>query len=164
MDAQTLATAAGVPLGTLNMWVTRGFIPGERLGRGRRREFDLEVAIRVGIVAELVRFGVGLAAAVAAAGTAMGRRGEGEKLLVLFGFSLTDDMIVHNPAQLTELQEHMRRVPVVIPFNSEDDLPAFFERQRTIPNVYAVINIKQIEAKMRRANEEWEQQRQGKRG
>ena len=52
MDAQTLATAAGVPLGTLNMWVTRGFIPGERLGRGRRREFDLEVAIRVGIVAE----------------------------------------------------------------------------------------------------------------
>ena len=94
----------------------------------------------------------------------MGRRGEGEKLLVLFGFSLTDDMIVHNPAQLTELQEHMRRVPVVIPFNSEDDLPAFFERQRMIPNVYAVINIKQIEAKMRRANEEWEQQRQGKRG
>ena len=164
MDAQTLATAAGVPLGTLNMWVTRGFIPGERLGRGRRREFDLEVAIRVGLVAELVRFGVGLAAAVAAAGTAMGRRGEGEKLLVLFGFSLTDDMIVHNPAQLTELQEHMRRVPVVIPFNSEDDLPAFFERQRMIPNVYAVINIKQIEAKMRRANEEWEQQRQGKRG
>src|SRR6266576_4825456 len=107
MDAQTLATAAGVPLGTLNMWVTRGFIPGERLGRGRRREFDLEVAIRVGIVAELVRFGVGLAGAVAAAGHAMERRGEGEKLLVLFGYLPTEDMIVHNPALLAEMQEFM---------------------------------------------------------
>jgi hypothetical protein len=161
MDARAVAKAAGVKINTLNVWVARELIPGMAIGtRGLRRDFDIDTAINVALMAELVRFGLGAAAASAAVAKAETERGQGEKLLVLFGFSLAPDMVVYEPAKLAELQEFMRQAPVVRPFNSEADLPAFFEKHHIIADVYAVINVKQIEAKMRRAAEEWEQERQ----
>jgi hypothetical protein len=60
MDARSLAAAAGVNIGTLNVWVQRGLIPGMTIGtKGRQRDFDRETATGVLLLAELVQFGVG---------------------------------------------------------------------------------------------------------
>jgi len=66
VDARTVATIAGVKVGTLNAWAQRGLVRGLELGpSGRRRNIDIETAVRIGVIAALVRFG--LSADVAAA-------------------------------------------------------------------------------------------------
>ena len=58
MDAQAVAAAAGVAVGTLNVWIQRGLIPGMTIGsRGRQRNFDLTTAVGIGIIGELVELG-----------------------------------------------------------------------------------------------------------
>ena len=58
MDARAIAELAGVGVGTLNVWVQRGLIPGMSTGaRGRQREFDDVAATNVLLIATLVRLG-----------------------------------------------------------------------------------------------------------
>ena len=46
MDARAVAEIAEIEVGTLNVWVQRGIIPGMSVGtRGRQRDIDLETAI-----------------------------------------------------------------------------------------------------------------------
>src|SRR5580704_10977643 len=64
LDARSVAKAARVGIGTLNVWVQRGLIPGMVTGaRGRQRDFDLDTATNVALIAELVRLGLAVAAA-----------------------------------------------------------------------------------------------------
>src|SRR4051812_23042078 len=60
MDARALAAAARVQVTTLNAWIHRGYVPGAlEGGRGRARDFDLDTAVRVALMVELVRLGLG---------------------------------------------------------------------------------------------------------
>ena len=60
MDARAVAIAAGVDVLTLNTWVSRGQIPGMKIGaRGRRRDFDVETATKVAVIAQLTKIGLG---------------------------------------------------------------------------------------------------------
>jgi len=64
MDARAVAAAAGIEVTTLDVWVHRGRVPGMEVGvRGRQRDFDLQTATGVLLLAELVRFGLGVAMA-----------------------------------------------------------------------------------------------------
>jgi len=60
MDARAVAEIADIEVGTLNVWVQRGLIPGMTIGaRGRQRDFDLDTATHILIMAQLVRLGFG---------------------------------------------------------------------------------------------------------
>jgi len=75
VDAKTLSGIAGVAIGTLNVWISRGLIPGVGTGtQGRPRLFDLDAAIHVAIMTALVRQGY---AAPFAAQVADGLRTDG---------------------------------------------------------------------------------------
>src|SRR4051812_38187704 len=64
MDAKTVAAAAGIQITTLNAWVHRGYVPGAAPGtRGRARDFDLDTAVHIGLMAELVRLRLGASSA-----------------------------------------------------------------------------------------------------
>src|ERR1044071_6876094 len=80
MDSRAIADATGVGVGTPNMWVQRELIPGVEIGaRGRQREFDLDTATHILIMAELVKlgFGAGYASAIA------GQRKNHKRLLIV---------------------------------------------------------------------------------
>src|SRR5258708_40110160 len=60
MDARAISEATGVGVGTLNMWIQRGLVPGMMIGaRGRQREFDLDTATHILVMVEMVKLGFG---------------------------------------------------------------------------------------------------------
>src|SRR5947207_3249942 len=134
MDAQTLASTAGIALGTLNIWVQRGIIPGEKVGRGRRRDFDRETTIRVALIAEMV--GIGLAVTTASAITEQHGQHKTEYMALISNFALPTGYAIHDQNAWQTLQHHLRRSPVPIFFNSMEDLPKRFERFHIAPAVY----------------------------
>jgi hypothetical protein len=147
MDARSVAKAAEVQVGTLNSWVQRGLIPGMTPGaQGRQRDFDLDTAINVALIVELVRRGL---SAPTAAEIAKNRGGPAKRLLLMFDF----------PGDAS-LRDHMRQAPIPIGFNSEAQLPKIFKRFGGVPDVYMVINLELIATRMREANERWERERQ----
>jgi hypothetical protein len=158
MDARAVAEAARIGVGTLNVWVQRGSIPGMTVGsRGRQRDFDLDTAIHIAIMSELVRAGV---SAPAASRIATEHR-HSKKILLFSDVSPHPNTgTVVSPATITEYERSLRRVRPAIPFKSEEDLPKFFEQAHIYPAVYTVINIEQIVARMQRTHEEWEQVRE----
>jgi|SRR6516162_3804321 hypothetical protein len=62
MDARAVAGAAEVSVGRLNVWVQQGAFEGllQSGVRGRRRDIDVETAIRIAVFAALVETGVPL--------------------------------------------------------------------------------------------------------
>jgi DNA-binding transcriptional MerR regulator len=161
MDAQTLASTAGVALGTLNMWVQRGIIPGEKVGRGRRRDFSLDTAINVRLIAELTRLGLGAAAAAA---IARGRRQSRRlalftRLAPLLGGDLRGELaVVHDPQRWASMH-------IVHGFENDAELPGILEKEfpgARRPIVYAIIDVEQIAVAMREAYEQWERRGEAK--
>ena len=69
-------------------------------------------------------------------------------------------MVIVDPTALAELQKFTRRAPSAHLFDSEEQLPPFFQRIHITPAIYTVINVELIANKMREANERWEQERQ----
>lgn len=75
IDASILSRIAGVAVGTLNVWISRGLIPNVSTGtQGRARLFNLDTAIHVTIMTALVRQGYAAPVAAEMACDA-GRRG-----------------------------------------------------------------------------------------
>jgi hypothetical protein len=75
IPASILSGIADVAVGTLNVWVARGLVPGVSTGtQGRARFFDLDATIHVTIMTALVRQGYAAPDAAEIAHDA-GRRG-----------------------------------------------------------------------------------------
>jgi hypothetical protein len=136
MDARTVAELARIGVGTLNVWVQRGLIPGMSTGaRGRQREFDDSIAIDVLIIAELVRLGwsAPLASAIAS------QRGAHNYLLVANsemarGFG---PMPVNLSPETAE----------IVGFESEAGLSNALTKFRGgVPSIYLTININKVMA------------------
>jgi hypothetical protein len=150
MDARSLAAAAQVQVLTLNAWVHRGLVPGVSVGsRGRPRDFDHSAAVHITLMAELVRLGLGSGTASAIARD----RPQSKQLCLVFGMQ---------PGALATVigEQHLRRAPLPIGFDSEDELPGKFARLGINPAMYTVINVELIKDRMTAANVRWERERQ----
>jgi hypothetical protein len=153
MDARSVAAAAEVQVGTLNSWVQRGLIPGMATGaRGRLRDFDLETAINVALIVELVRRGLSAPTASAI----VRDRDPAPRLLLMFDLfpGLTHP-------EMASLRDHYRRAPAPIGFQSEAQLQGYFEQHGGAPSVYMVINTELITNRMREAYDRWARERAG---
>jgi hypothetical protein len=161
MDTQAVAEAAGVGVGTLNVWIQRRLIPGVTVGsRGRvsqPRDFDLDTAVHIAIMSELIR--VGLTAPAASAIAEQRAQYRNKFLGLISSFALPAGHVIYDQNAWEILQKHMRRAPAPIWFNSEAELPTLFESLRMVPAVYTIINLAVIVDRMREANDRWEQER-----
>src|SRR4051812_7583613 len=160
MDARTLSRVTGVQAGTINAWVQRGYVPGMDVEvSGRKRNFDLETAVHIGIMAELMPFG--------------------------FGASSASFVAKHAAAPGVKKPRCMITGPLVGPRGNDPEIvgftPTYFDSDKTLPEAlaqlrdrspdgrappgaYMVINIEEIESRMRRAEEEWRQSQNTRRG
>jgi DNA-binding transcriptional MerR regulator len=84
VNAAAVTRITGVPIGTLNVWVQRGLIPGLNIGtRGVSREFTLDRVLHIAALAALVQQGHGAPFASIAAVLAHGRfERPGAKLII----------------------------------------------------------------------------------
>jgi hypothetical protein len=163
MDARSLSAAAGIDVGTLNAWISRDYIPGVTAdAQGRRREFGINAALHVGIMAELTRFGFGapLASMVAKSAVAGGK----------------SCCLITHPIQISETPTAGRTSGWTIMggftptyFDSEKELPkALADLQKRSPagwgppSVYTVVNVKRAEARMQQAEKEWQRSRKAR--
>lgn len=147
MDARAVAAAAGIEVTTLDVWVHRGRVPGMEVGvRGRQRDFDLQTATGVLLLAELVRFGLGVAMAsqIVLATRTVAETAPAKWLLVTCAQSVSGKVTVHTThmtddskvlqgiGDLCEVAEHLK--------NPE-------------PDIFVLINLEALAAKMRAAQE-----------
>jgi hypothetical protein len=150
MDAQTVARVAGIKIGTLNSWVQRNLLRGMTIGAsGRRRDIDFETALRILIIAELVRLGISPTMGMFFAEAGFHRR-------MLF---------IRVPAIVVVTEKGPETWPareLCFGFSSEEEIPEVFKREfpAGLPAAaYSVVNVEVLEARLQRAWEEWEQSR-----
>jgi hypothetical protein len=159
MDARAVAEAAHLGVNTLNVWVARGLVPEMSIGvRGLRRDFDLSTATAIGVMAELTHFGFGaaLASLVAKYAVAPGK-----------ACCLVTHLIEGEAAAKVGKIGGFTPIAGFTPtyFDSEEELPKALANLRkrspggVLPNVYIVVNVKRIEARMQRAEEKWQRSR-----
>jgi hypothetical protein len=165
MDARTLAAAARVQVTTLNAWIHRGHIPDvPEGGRGRGRDFDVDTAVRIALMVELVRLGLGAPEAAVHAEHYSQR--PWPRLLLTRDppfdpatatqFDENANPRPADPAFVAQIQETIRSVPAALGFEDESQLPDIFRRMGGAPTSYLVVNLERIREKMRRAEEEWQ--------
>jgi len=163
MDTQAVAEAAGVGVGTLNVWIQRRLIPGVTVGpRGRvpqPRDFDLDTAIHIAVMAQLMRTGI---TAPTASETFKNCSPGKPWLLLLFDWTPTPAVEIYDPSALAILQKHIQRAPAAFPFDSEGDLPKLFEHYQITPAAYTVVNIELIKNRVREVHDRWERERAGR--
>jgi hypothetical protein len=84
IDAAAVARITGVPIGTLNVWIQRGLVPGISVGtKGLAREFDLDTVLHIAVTVALVQLGYGAPfASMAAAESRNGFERTGAKLII----------------------------------------------------------------------------------
>jgi hypothetical protein len=146
MDARTVALIAGVKVGTMNSWAQRGLVRGLELGpSGRRRNIDIEIAVRIGVIAELVRFGLAadLAAAIAWQATAPFHERLVCALAPREGWGSNDDRESYPPVMVQ-----------LVPTGASVD-EGLLKMLPAPPSVYIVLNVASIEERMRKAEETW---------
>jgi len=153
MDARAVAEAAHLGVNTLNVWVARGLVPEMSIGvRG------LSTATAIGVMAELTHFGFGaaLASLVAKYAVAPGK-----------ACCLVTHLIEGEAAAKVGKIGGFTPIAGFTPtyFDSEEELPKALANLRkrspggVLPNVYIVVNVKRIEARMQRAEEKWQRSR-----
>jgi hypothetical protein len=174
MDSKTLAAAAKVPLLTLNSWISRGVIPGMETGnKGVAREFDLNTAILIGVVAELGRLGVGAPAAVFFAQYYLNQPEAWKRLLLyrdpppenvtLLKFDDNYKPYAADPDYVRGVLEHLGGWPWMAVFDDDAELPAMIKKLGA-PTSYAVVNLERIRQIMHSAEAGWEAQPRKNRG
>lgn len=142
MDARTLARIARVNIGTFNVWAHRGFLPGLEPGvRGRRRNIGQNAATRILIFAELVRFGVW--------------PDDASRMVSAMTDATTEEAFLLVPAP--EFGGERKSVPAVVV--QLVDL-ADIARMPRLPSVSLLINVRDLAARVRQAEHEWEQSRE----
>jgi hypothetical protein len=151
MDAKALGSVVGVDVGTLNSWISRGYVLGVHPdAQGRRRHFDIETAMHIAIMAELSSFGLGAPVATFAAVRAL-------HAFQNDGCSVTLIMRPHwkgtNEAGHGGLERmHSESQEALL-----KDLAEMQPEKR--PNVYLTIDVGRIAEKIREAEDEWQQRR-----
>jgi hypothetical protein len=157
MDARTVARVARIGVATLNLWAQRGFIPGVEVGtRGRRRDFDLPTALKVVVIAELVRFGFGAPFAA----FIIAKEGLHKRLLI----GRTEQNEESDfPVETLDTPRRWATQLLCFHFSSDDQIPAQLEQfPYGPPAIYTVINVEKLEERVRQAELEWEQSRAAK--
>ena len=147
MDARALGEAAGVQVGTLNAWIQRGFIPQVIAdARGRSRDFDLETAVHVAIMVELVHFGFGAPLASIAAAYAL----NGPEPFCVF----THELLKPSSGEIADKMGFRHRH-----FSSERKLPEALANWGPggTPSVYMVVNLRSVRTKIQQAEKNWQQ-------
>jgi hypothetical protein len=146
VDRKTLCAATGVDFGTLGVWISRGYIPHITPDApGRRRDFAVEDATHVAIMAELSAVGMGAPAAGGAAKDAC------NALLGHPGYQ--------NRRYPRVLLVREGRNLVTYPFVTDDYPRQHLDGYTERPGVYIVIDAMQIFKKMQQAEDEWQQRR-----
>jgi hypothetical protein len=158
MDARAVAAAADLGVNTLNVWVARGMVPGMSIGtRGLRRDFSLETATAVIIMAELTRFGLSALSASSIAGTAM--RGSAKWILTTKlptpSEKTTNLLIAHvdSDSEVAEKLNELRAIAEAkgkLIFIGPEPPPPY------TPSVFVIINLETLTEKMRAAHDEWQ--------
>jgi hypothetical protein len=153
MDARTVAEIADIDVGTLNVWVQRGLIPGMKTGaRGRQRDFDLDTATHILIIAHLVRLGLGAPLASVITHFLQTSMSRDHKYLL---FGKDPEKPVDWAPRQTGTQP--LRQMVFSFFDTLDELPGALERfPGGPPSVYVLIHLETLEKQMRQAYKEWE--------
>jgi hypothetical protein len=148
VDSRALSRATGVQAGTLNAWIQRGYVPGMDVEvSGRRRDFDVDTATHIAVMAELMQLGFGAAFAAVSAISARHKK----RLL----FAKRAIRAVGTPN--FEFQGSFGFEP----FESEAELSKALANFATadfeLPSAYVVIDVERIAARMRQAEEEWQE-------
>jgi hypothetical protein len=161
LDARSLGVWTGVQVGTLNAWIQRGLIPDVTANsRGRLRDFDINTATHIAIMADLMRFGIGapLASSIAKSAASVPA-----KRCCLITNLLQGKEAVNIIGKIGGFTPIGAFTPT--PFTSEEDLlEALTNLQKRspdgqLPGAYMVVNVERIEARMRHAEEEWRKRR-----
>lgn len=60
MDSRTIANIADVPIGTLHMWIARGWIGSIQVGvKGKPRDYDFQMSVVIAVFSQLMTFKIG---------------------------------------------------------------------------------------------------------
>ena len=134
MDARTLSAVVGIEVVTLNAWISRGYVPGITAdAQGRRRDFDIETAAHIAIMADLVRLGWSAPLAFAIASQ------RGTYNYLVFGNSDIVQKIGPMPVSLSPATTE------VVGFESMADLPdALAEFSGGAPSTYLIIDVNKV--------------------
>jgi len=148
MDARTVARAADVKLNTLNAWISRGMISWVTVGAsGKRRDFDFDSALRIAIFAELVRHLAPPEYAAQAAKSLSETRIHAGWLSIIPAQVEGRITIAHfSPVETKELIQ----------------LIQLWEDSHEAPSFFAAINLGKLAARVRAAEAEWLESREGK--
>jgi hypothetical protein len=148
VNSRALSRVTGVQAGTLNAWVQRGYVPGMEVEvSGRQRDFDVDTATHIAVMAEMMQLGFGAQIAAAAALSA-----HHEKRLL---FAKRPIRAVGTP------NFQFQGGFLFIPFKSEAKLPealADFANQYPDfgqPSAFVVIDVERIAARIQDAEKEW---------
>ncbi|MFL5268834.1 MAG: MerR family transcriptional regulator [Stellaceae bacterium] len=97
VDADAAARAAGVPVGTINVWIQRRLLPGVEVGsRGKSRSFSVDDVLHLAVMAALVR--IGIASPLASAAAELCRRDNNwRKLNAVLTIGPSDDTRLGGP-------------------------------------------------------------------
>ena len=161
MDTRIVAELAGLELSTLHAWFSRGWIPGAVIGpRGRRRDIDFELALRVIFVAELVRFGLSPQVAAIAAGPLQ----PSDKRRLVVTQLATPEVSIKKEDTIKTINATRKFYAQVSTeeFSSEAELPNLLAKHFGSPRVYAVVNVEQLVEVVRAGERAWEQSRGAK--
>jgi hypothetical protein len=151
MDIHAVAKASQIGVGAINVWQQRGLIPGiVSRGAGRRRLFDVDTAVYIGVMAVLTRMGIG---PTPAAGIAAQCGKEQRYRLVMSEMPIILDSEVSfiDRKVEQELRETMRQVPATVGFDRLDQLDGYFADMFKIggpPPAFTVIDVAAIRSKM----------------
>jgi DNA-binding transcriptional MerR regulator len=157
MDVRALSEATGVQAGTLNAWVQRGFVPGMGVETsGRRRDFNVETATHIGIMAEMVKLGFSASFASRIAE----QRARHRKLLI--GEAIAEvRRRLGRPGGKVALSAGDPEATATLGFHSEEgDLVEKLDHfPGGRPGVYVVVDVDGIKAHMQQAEQQWQQSR-----
>lgn len=167
MDAKTLAAAAGLSSITFYSWVQREQIPGLSLGtQGRKREYSINDAVTVAVMAELTRQGLTVPIASKIAGGTV-PVADGRKMFKRFLVHRGHRFYDIDVGELSE-RERGRRLDALEPFyggfNDYADLAKIIENHEAAdfaPAVFIVVDVERIRVAMMRVERDYQRRIQG---
>ena len=118
--------------------------------RGRQRDFDLDTAINVMIIATLVRLGWGAPYASAVA------RGRGTHKCLLVANQIMPIPARDTLGEVMDLVDKIEASPKFVGFESEAGLPDVLANfPGGTPSVYVVVNVERLSAEVQQPYEKW---------
>jgi len=126
----------------LRTWIQRGYVPGLSVETsGKRRNFDIQTAVHIGIMADLMQYGIGAAIASLVAQSARMETAREDANCLLFAKS-------YSPSIGKQNFQHFG-VFNFVAFKSEKHLFEALEKIKDdLPSSYFIVNVARITDKM----------------